>query len=45
MFQVLLDRLPLTLGNQKICLGNNVTLTNIISFPCETIHYILDQNY
>lgn len=45
MFQVLIDRLPLTLENQKLCLGNNVTLTNIISFTCETIHYILDQNH
>ena len=35
MFQVLIDKLPLTLENQKLCLGNNVTLTNIISFPCE----------
>ncbi|KAK8860731.1 hypothetical protein M9Y10_012396 [Tritrichomonas musculus] len=45
MFQVLIDKLPLTLENQKLCLGNNVTLTNIISFPCETIHYILDHNH
>ncbi|KAK8863977.1 hypothetical protein M9Y10_011671, partial [Tritrichomonas musculus] len=45
LFQILLDKLPLTTGAEKLCLDYNVTLTDVISFPCETVHYVLGHEH